>query len=195
MAAITVPEPIIPFRAPADEPLYEVVRGESIDLPPMAVRVSHIKSRLNQILGSFVNANKLGRVEVELLFLIDRVVHNERRPDVAFVSYERWPRERGIPNDSAWGVVPDLAIEIVSPTDRAEAALDKIREYFESGVRAVWSIYPNLRLAFLFDSLTSVRMIAPNGELDGGVVVPGFRLSMTTLFEDVTGGSSSSNGQ
>ena len=170
-----------------DDALYEVVRGVRVELPPMASRASFIKTELGMHLGTHAKAAKLGRVDVEGLFLIPRPDGTSRRPDVAFISYERWAREKAIPEGAAWPFAPDLAVEVVSPNDQAEAALAKIREYFEAGVRQVWAVYPELRVVHVFESFSTIRVVTGDGVLDGGEVLPGFRLPMPTLFEDLDG--------
>jgi Uma2 family endonuclease len=150
----------------------------------MGAYPTRVASVLNQYLGPFARAEGLGRVDVEMLYRLDDVGDLERRPDVAFVSYQRWPLQRAVPEDAAWDVVPDLAVEVVSPTDRAEASLDKVREYFEAGVRLVWVVYSKLRVVHVFDSFTTIRVLTRVDDLDGGEVVPGFRLPLATLFEE-----------
>jgi Uma2 family endonuclease len=185
MASSTALEPIATPRPPSEgESLYEVVNGRRVELPPMGAYPTRVASVLDQYLGPFARAEGLGRVDVEMLYRLDDVGDLERRPDVAFVSYRRWPRNRPVPEDAAWDVVPDLAVEVVSPTDRAEAGLDKIREYFEAGVRVVWAIFPRLRVVHVFDSFTQVRVLTRADDLDGGALLPGFRLPLATLFED-----------
>src|SRR5262245_49483383 len=101
-----------------DEPLYEVVDGRRVELPPMGVYPTRIASILDHHLGPFATSHGLGIVVVEMLFLIDRATGLQRRPDVSFVSTASWPLRRPMPKDAAWDVVPDLGIEVVSPTDR-----------------------------------------------------------------------------
>jgi Uma2 family endonuclease len=185
MASITTLEPVAePLPLTQSEALYEVVNGRRLELPPMGAFPTRVASILDQNLGPYVKAKRLGRVDVEMLYRLDEAGDLERRPDVAFVSYQRWPRDRPVPEDAAWDVIPDLAVEVVSPTDRAEASLDKVREYFEAGVRVVWVIYPKLRVVHVFESFTRIRVLTGADDLDGGAFVPGFRLSLTTLFED-----------
>src|SRR5207249_957331 len=106
-----------------------------------------------------------------------------RRPDVAFVTYERWPMNRPIPlTDNAWDVVPDLAVEVSSRHDLAEELVQKLTEYFQAGVRLVWVIYPKQRLVYVYESPTQVRGLTQSDELDGGTVLPGFRLPLANLF-------------
>ena len=182
MTTTTLETPIT--RSIAEVPLYEVVNGRHLELPPMGGLPTDIATILTLDLGTFARRNGLGKVVVEMLFLIDRKAKLQRRPDVAFISAARWPVKKLAPEDAAWDVVPDLAIEVVSPTDRAEEALGKIREYFEAGARAAWVVYPKERVIYLYDSFTSVRILTHADVLEGGAIVPGFRLPLAELFED-----------
>ena len=86
--------------------------------------------------------------------------------------------------DNAWDVVPDLAIEVVSPTDFAEDLLTKLDEYFRAGVSLVWVVYPSLRLIHVYESMTRIRVATATDELDGGAVLPGFRVAVAALFPE-----------
>ena len=125
----------------------------------------------------------LGRVEVEMLFRIDAAKDLQRRPDVAFVSYERWPRDRKVPSTADWDVVPDLAIEVVSPTNLAGALATKIADYFRAGVGLVWVIHPNLCQVQVWESPSAARVLTAPEALEGGAVLLGFRLPLADLFE------------
>ena len=187
MATLTELDPVT--AAPrAEEPLYEVVRGRRVELPPMGALPTQIASFLDQFLGHYARSQGLGRVNTEMLYRINDAKDLERRPDVAFVSYERWARNLPVPEDAAWEVVPDLAVEVVSPTDRAEEALEKVRDYFEAGVRAVWVVYLRLRVVHVLDAFTTIRVLTGADALDGGAILAGFRLPLATLFEDEAGG-------
>ena len=139
-----------------------------------------------EYLAPFVRANDLGKVVPEMLFCIDPRTKLQRRPDVAFVSTNRWPRRRPAPQTAAWDLVPDLVIEVISPTDRAEDLLGKIREYFEAGTQVAWLVYPVLRVIHILEGFDTVRVVTESGAIDGGALLPGFRLPMSTLFVDET---------
>ncbi len=186
----TVAEPIQVATPPPLEPdgHYEVVAGRVQEKPPMGAFEGDVASLLTVILGGFVKAQRLGRVVSEMLFRLDPATGLSRRPDLAFLSYERWPAGRRALREAAWEVVPDVAIEVISPTNLANDTQDKIHDYFRAGVRAVWVIYPRNELIHVYDSPTSIRVLrAESGDdLDGGAVVPGFKLALNTLFgEDV----------
>lgn len=118
--------------------------------------------------------------------MLSRLPNFQRRPDLAYISFERWPRGKSVPATNAWEVVPDLAIEIVSPTNGAYEVIEKLEEYFASGVRRVWVIYPPFAKFYDYDSPESVRILKRSDILEGGDVLPGFRLALSDLFEALT---------
>lgn len=163
--------------------LYEVVNGQIVELSRGAFEVG-LASLINGLLGPFARQNRLGQSVAQMLFLLDPKANLQRRPDMAFVSFDRWPRKRRIPRGDAWEVVPDLAVEVVSESNTAEEILTKIREYFQAGVRLVWVFYSTEESVYVYTSPTKNVILTRNDELDGGDVVPGFRLPLRALYED-----------
>jgi Uma2 family endonuclease len=187
MATVTFPETTRVAAPPLhqDEALYEVIDGQRVEVPPMSILAVLIASRLAQILGSYATAHDLGMVLVEALFHLPLRKERDRRPDVAFVSYGRWPKSRPLPTEGdAWDVVPNLGVEVVSPTDRAEDLLERVEEYFQAGMEVVWVVYPRRRIVHAYDSLTQIQVVTRADELDGGEVLPGFRLPLALLFQE-----------
>ena len=70
--------------------------------------------------------------------------------------------------DNAWDVVPDLAVEVISPHNPAEESVQKIREYFEAGVILVWVVYPEERQVYVYESPKQIRVLTGDDTLDGG---------------------------
>jgi Uma2 family endonuclease len=170
----------------ADEPLYETVDGHRVEVAPMGAHESLLASTLMGFLQAFARPKRLGRAAVEALFEM-APVGRERRPDVAFVSSERWPHNRLAPRGiNAWQVIPNLAAEFVSPTNTADEIMVKIHEYFQAGVQLVWVIYPEPGEVYVYESPTSVRVLTRKDILDGGHVLPGFELPLAELFEEGT---------
>ncbi|MFI5460721.1 MAG: Uma2 family endonuclease [Isosphaerales bacterium] len=163
---------------------YEVVGGEIVENPPMGAMESILASFLSHLMGLFARSNGFGRVVVETHFYIDRARKLKRRPDVAFVSAKRWPLKRPAPQTEAWDVVPDLAVEVVSKTNTADQIDKKIDEYFQAGVSDVWVIYPGTSKIYVYNSPTRVSVLQRGDELDGGALLPGFRVALSTLFEE-----------
>jgi Uma2 family endonuclease len=183
MSTATILSP--PLLEIGDDELYEVIDGQRVRTPPMAAFAIWITSRLSRFLGNFAE-DRLGRVITEGLFHLPAPINRDRRPDVAFVSYERWAQNRPLPRvGNAWDVVPNLTTEVVSPTDNAEELDDKIAEYFRAGVQLVWVVYPNQSKIHVYSSPTEpITVLSKNDVLDGGAVVPGFKLPLIELFPD-----------
>jgi Uma2 family endonuclease len=165
--------------ASADEPLFEIIDGQRVELSPMGARESLLANYLTWLLNNSAIAS-IGMAVCEVLF--DLQIGRNRRPDSAIVRYDRWPRLRPIPPGNAWVVVPNLAVEVVSPTDVADELLEKLADYFRAGVELVWVIYPRQRMAYVYTSLKEVRGLNEHDSLDGGNVIPGFTLPLATLF-------------
>jgi len=185
MSTILMPEP--GATTAIDDEFYEVLNGRRVECPRMAAYPAEVASILDQYLGPFARMHGLGKVVVETLFLLDAEADLQRRPDVAFVASTRWPFRRRSPAEGAWDVVPDLAVEVISPTDRAEDLLAKIRDYFRVGVRLVWAIYPREQVIHVFETFKTIRALTREDELDGGGVVPGFKLPLADLFAEEDG--------
>jgi Uma2 family endonuclease len=166
-----------------DDLLYEVVDGQIVE-KRMGARESEIATILGAFLFQFARANRLGRALVEFMFRIDAEKDLKRRPDVAFVSSSRWPYHRRIPKVSVWDMVPDLAIEVISESYTAYEVLKKLHEYFDAGVSRVWVVYPDQAEVYVYSSPKQVEVIGLGQELDGGVLIPGFRLPVAALFQD-----------
>jgi Uma2 family endonuclease len=169
-----------------DDMLYEVVDGKIVE-KIVGVYEADIATLLIRFLAPFVAAHRLGRVLGETIFRIDQAKNLQRRPDVAFVSDARWPAHRKPPKVAVWDMVPDLAIEIVSPSNTADHVQEKIHEYFTAGVSRVWVVYPGQQEVYVYATATQVQIVPLGQDLDGGELVPGFRLPLTALFEDEPG--------
>jgi Uma2 family endonuclease len=103
-----------------------------------------------------------------------------RVPDVSFIRRERLPD--GVSPRTFFDGAPDLAIEIISPSeDRADSAA-KVAEYLEAGAQEVWQVYPDVRRVVVFRSLDDVHTYAADEEIDGGDLLPGFRSPVSRFF-------------
>ena len=88
-----------------------------------------------------------------------------------------------MPVTESWHVIPDLTVEVVSKTNSAYSVARKIDEYFEAGVLLVWVLYPSAYKVYVYDSPTNVRILQIGDDLDGGAVLPGFRIPLSKLFD------------
>ena len=98
--------------------------------------------RVSMVDWGLCRRQRAWHVRTEMLFVLDAEHNLRRRPDVAFVSTARWPLDRALPETGDWDVVPDLAVEVISPNDVFKDVLAKVREYFHYGVQVVWVIAP-----------------------------------------------------
>ncbi len=175
--------PTVSFPNVPDDMLYEVVDGQVVE-KKMSARETEIASILVQLMGPYLKANRLGKVVGEMLFRINLENDLRRRPAVAFISHARWPFNRRVPKVTPWDMVPDLAIEVISESNSAYEVQDKVHEYFAAGVSRVWVIYPDQAEIYVYASPTQIDVLKIGQELDGGDLIPGFRLALAVLFED-----------
>lgn len=164
-----------------DERVYEIVNGQPREVEPMGLYENLLASELFAILHQFITQHRLGTPAIETMFQLKRSPLLQRKPDIAFVSKARRPRGP-IPRQAAWEVAPDLAVEIVSPTNLADEVDSKVVEYFQAGVRLVWVLFPETRRMYVYESLERMRAIGVNDQLDGGDILPGFSIRLGDLF-------------
>jgi Uma2 family endonuclease len=168
---------------PADEPLYEVVEGQRMELAPTSAYATWIASRLHTRLDQHAEGQGAGTVVTKMLFVLDEEADLRRRPDVAFVSADRWPLDREMPKTGDWRAAPDLAVEVVGPSDEFQAVLEKVHEYFRCGVRRVRVVSPEQRQVYICQSPTDVDILAESDCLEGGDVLMGFQAPVAGLFQ------------
>ena len=159
--------------------LYELVDGVLVE-KAYDFFASVITAYLIGYLGAYLDLHDLGVVAASNgpFRLAPGLV---RMPDASFISWERFPG-RKIPREPIPDLAPDLAIEVLRIGNTAAEMRRKLREYFEAGVRLVWRIDPVKRTARVFTDPVSFTQVAPDGALEGGEVLPGFRVSLAELF-------------
>src|SRR5438270_13829159 len=181
MNFIVNPAPAAAIVPPSvDDSLYEIIDGQRVELLPMSVTATLVTTALTGHLFSQTKAS--GRTAMEGLFHLALPVDRNRRPDIAFVSFDRWAKDRPVGSENAWDVVPDAAIEVISPSDMIEDLLVKLDEYFRAGVRLACVVFPQQQLVYVYESFTQIRVLTRADTLEGGAVVPGFRLVLSELF-------------
>jgi Uma2 family endonuclease len=163
---------------PQDGHKYELVDGE-IRMSPSGGRHGVVEAQLVALLVPFVKQHHLGHVTCgDAGFRLPS--KNVRSPDVGFVASGRFPDDK-VPDDFG-DLAPDLAVEVLSPHDRPRHVLDKVGEYLEAGVRLIWVIDPRHGRAVVYRSLSDVRELGADGDLDGEDVVPGFRCALRDIL-------------
>jgi Uma2 family endonuclease len=161
---------------------YELSEGELIVSPSANYFHNRIRDRFNVRLLPFVERRNLGSVISEMDFQLGE--DTVRRPDVAFISAARL---EGVDLERVpLPVAPDLAIEIVSPNDRAADLLVKVFQYLAAGSKAVWLFYPNTRLAYRYlpgKLEPEVRSAQEDHSFEEPGLLPGFQLTLAQIFE------------
>lgn len=158
----------------------ELVDGEVIQMSPPGFDHGDICACLTLELRQFVKGSGLGRVVTETGFILRRNPDLVRGPDVAFVSQEKIQRLGR--TRKFWPGPPDLAVEVLSPEDRASEILRKVGEYLEAGTRLVWVVDPENQTVSAYRSLHQVRVYSVGEELSGEDVLPGFSLKVAEIF-------------
>ncbi|HVS37089.1 MAG TPA: Uma2 family endonuclease [Gemmataceae bacterium] len=175
-----------------EDRLYELADGVLVEkvtgLPESVVAVELI-SRLSQ----FVRERKLGIVTGEggTLRLMPGLV---RIPDVAFIGWDRLPGKT-VPAEAIPDLAPDLAVEVLSEGNSKQEMERKLKDYFFNGVRLVWYINPKKRNAEVFTSPDQGATVTEHQALEGGDVLPGFRLLLRELFAELAPPGRKRNGR
>ena len=159
---------------------YELSRGELVPMTPVGLQHSWIVARLGMFLTRYVIEKRLGIVGMEGGFKLERDPDTLRAPDIHFVSKARIEKE-GITQKFA-DFPPDLAIEVLSPEDTASEVQKKVEEYLAGGVRLIWVVEPATKTVTAYRSHQDVKVFTEDQELEGGDVIPGFRIRVVEIF-------------
>ena len=171
-----------------EEGPFEFFKGEIIELSPTVFGHNVVVKRVFLALHEHAESAQAGEAFSEMPFvLVDKAdwVTGSRTPDVMFIEAARLaaycqenPDWRGKP----LMLVPDLAVEVVSPTDRYSGIQDKVEGYLDDGVRLVWVIDPQRRSVTTYRGNQHTALSAQD-TLAGGDVLPGFEIKVSDLFE------------
>jgi len=160
--------------------MCELVDGVLVE-KPMSFYESRLAVVLIYLLEAFFDKHDLG-----IVLAPDAMVRMQpgrvRLPDVSFFSWDQFPN-RLLPRGQILGRTPDLAVEVLSPSNTAGEMEQKRREYFAGRARLVWQVYPDTRRVRVYTSVDHFDEVGEDGTLTGGEVLPGFTLSVRRWFE------------
>ncbi|MGH7570374.1 MAG: Uma2 family endonuclease [Gemmatimonadota bacterium] len=168
-------------RLPDDGYRDELVRGRLVREPLPGGIHDWVAGNLFRSLDRYAEQHSLGHVAFDTGFLLSRDPPTVRGPDVAFLAWERIPSEG--PPKGFWETAPDLAVEVLSMSNRAAEINDKVLEYLGAGTRLVWVVDPETRCVTVYRSRKDVQVLTTDDALDGADVLPGFRLPLSELFD------------
>jgi Uma2 family endonuclease len=162
--------------------LCELVDGILVE-KIMGFEEGHLALWLGGLMSSYAEEHDLGLVAGAdaTMRLMPGLV---RIPDISFVGWERLPR-RKCPKEAIPDLVPHLAVEVLSEGNTAGEIDRKLREYFLAGVEAVWIVDPEQRRVEVYITPEEPTRLKEADTLDGGTVLPGFRLPLHRLFARV----------
>jgi Uma2 family endonuclease len=160
----------------------ELIDGTLVE-KALGTAQSYVSWLLGGLLKAYLDQNKLGiGLNPDALLRISPGLI--RMPDLSFVSWDKLPG-RKVPLKPIWNLYPDLAIEIISESNTPAEIRRKLSEYFKAGVRLAWVIDPRKRTARVHTSARRSVLIREHQSLDGGDVLPGFRVVLADLFRDL----------
>lgn len=173
-------EELCQMPEPSDGSRYELLEGELVQMTAAGARHGVTALAVGSHLRSFAKMNRLGCVASN-----DTGVVTERDPDTVLapdVAY--WSREQ-LPEapEGLAEKVPDLAVEVVSPSDSQSYVHRKVLHYLDHGVRLVWVVDPKTRTATVYRSRRDVCILGDQDEIAGGDVLPGFSCRVDKFFE------------
>ena len=155
----------------------EYIKGKLVPMLPNSLEHGRVRVNLILPLGLYVRENRLGRVYGP--FTGFRVGECILVPDIAFLSNEHIPDDRSKMSP----VPPDLAVEVVSPTDVSRQIEEKVFAYLEAGTQLVWVLKPRSKTVTVYRSETDITLLTRNATLTGESVVEGFSCQVAELFE------------
>jgi Uma2 family endonuclease len=166
---------------------FELVAGRLVER--RASRVSSwVGGEVSCVLHDFVNERGLGWIWNAGMGYV--CFPNEpgrlRRPNVSFVSKARLPD--ALTSDPYIYIPPDLAVDVVSPSDSANAVEERVVEYLDVGVALVGVIFPGSRTAYAYQGDGSVIRLREDDDLTGEIVLPGFRRRLGDVFPEKPAG-------
>ena len=162
--------------------IFELVAGVLVAKPTGKLE-SLLAGSIIALLRAFVIPRNLGIITApDALMRLGPDTY--RVPAIAFIAWARIPAGP-VTEESLAAVVPDLAIEVLSPSHTRSEMARKRREYFAAGVRLVWEVDPRTRTVAIYDPHGSPTLLDVTMNLDGANVLPGFRLPVANLFAEL----------
>jgi Uma2 family endonuclease len=169
----------------------EIVDGEIIEMSPNTKPQPRVTARFFRYLDPFVQQNHLGEVLIEASFVLDgnrrsNWVKNARTPDISFISQSRIDSQAvEYPDDDPWWLAPDIAVEVISPTDQMPDVMDKLKAYLAYGVLLVILVFPKTKTVSVHTPDNPLgTTLSESDTLTAEPVISGWSMPVSALFPD-----------
>jgi Uma2 family endonuclease len=160
---------------------YELWEGVLKEVSPSSAKPGVIGARILSSIHIYVEAHDLGYVtNADAGYILSSNPHTVVAPDVGFFREDRYPG--GLPGRGYYPMPPDLAVEVISPTDERLDIEAKQRLYANAAVPLVWWVDPEKRTVTVHRPDQEPQVLDEQGMLDGGDVLPGFSLPVERIF-------------
>ena len=167
---------------PLDLKHYELVRGVLAEAAVTGYEHAEVEANIFRLLDQHVWPRRLGRITGGgAMFRLQQEPDTLRRPDVAFVRTDRLPARDQ--RRSYAQFIPELAVEILSPSNTAAEMREKVTEYLRVGVRLVWIVDPETETVTIHTPDAALVILAAGAEITGGAVLPDFRCPVAAFFD------------
>jgi len=162
----------------------ELINGEICVMSPSSLLNTVVAAEIVRLLGNFNAEHKLGYMTTtDGGFKLGQ--HTVLVPDAAFISKDRVAK---LGDTAFFEGAPDLAVEVISPSETNRQVLDKARAYLQAGTKMVWAVYPReqvidvIRLAA--DNHLDIETLAAKDVLSGDAVLPGLQIQVKSIFPE-----------
>jgi Uma2 family endonuclease len=164
----------------AGKPICELIDGVLVE-KAMGDRESMLGTYIGSLILQHVTPDDLGVVIGEAGYI--RLGEGSvRAPDATFIPWAAFPNGEPPEDEAYWSVAPGLIVEVLSPDNRRAEIDRKLTEFFAAGCKLAWVIDPRAKTAKVYTSAKKFKEIDESGTLDGGKVLPGFKLPLAQLF-------------
>ena len=170
------------MKLPDDGFRYELINGELKKMPPPGHPHGRIAFRLSVFLGQFILDRGLGEgFATDTGFKLTSNPDTVLAPDLAFITNERFGE--GKDTEGYWRGAPELAVEVLSPSDRPGKVNKKILQWFSFGTQQVWVVDPKHSTVAVYRSESDITTFSGSDYLEAQDLLPGFRISLERIFK------------
>ena len=166
-------------KLPEDGNLHELNEGALVLMTHPKYRHMAVSHKVLRALQEFLTTHRVGEAYIEMAYLLAEDPATLRVPDVSFLRSERLS---GVGDDEYLRGAPDLAVEVVSPSNPKMDLEQKIRQYQTAGVAFIWALYPDRRCVDVFDAVRKIATLHEGDTLEAPSLFPGWSVPVAELF-------------